>query len=413
MKPTATTAANIDACLICKHEVQNLLDLGPQPPSNRFPEPDQNDNDQHPLLFGQCGHCGLFQLKRPMLLPMLRPRVNWVGYREPEDHLDDLADRLARLPGLSASAQVGGVTHNDDSLARRLTERGHAGATRVAALQNSHLERPAIGLETEKAVYAALTDPATHSLCGSQDMLLVRHVIEHTHDPVGFARTLMSIVRPGGYLVFEVPGCSRFIGAGDHSFLWEEHVSYFSPSTLRACLQEAGLEVTHTLNYPFALEDSLVCIARRPSEPISEEPPANTTYDDPPLGERLHQGVVFARRFVERREVLHTKFRQLELAGKRVGLFGASHLGSKFVNFFGLAQWLTCAIDDNPNKIGKTLSGSRLPIVASSVLRRLEVDVCLSSLNPESERKVLPKLTDFIAAGGQFRSIFQMSERAF
>jgi len=56
------------------------------------------------------------------------------------------------------------------------------------------------------------------------------------------------------------------------------------------------------------------------------------------------------------------------------------------------------------------MPGSRLPIVDSSALDRL--DICLLSLSPESERRVVAKHSAFVERGGQFGSIFASSPLA-
>jgi hypothetical protein len=406
------------ACVSCGGSTHILLDLGPQPPSNRFVEPTVLVADSHPLVFGQCSACGLLQLLNPMPLEMVRPRVDWASYREPESHLDDLAQRLSALPGLSPIATVGGITHNDDSLAARLIKLGVERASRLSGVQMQGLSRPAIGLETEQAVYVGVA--AHPALRSSQDLLLVRHVIEHAHDPVRFAKTLASLVKPGGYLVFEVPACGRFVASADHSFLWEEHVTYFSPRTLIDLLHRAGLSVVQTLNYPFALEDSLVCIASTNPRASALMPQPNDSIvvteeslSDRQLPLELAAGQAFASRFDTRRIDLHGRLEHLRSQGKRVALFGASHLGTKFVNFFQLAPFLIGVIDDNPHKAGLTLPGSRLPIIGSDVLERMEVEVCLLALSPESEAKVLAAKQDFTRRGGTFCSVFPLSPIAF
>jgi hypothetical protein len=62
------------------------------------------------------------------------------------------------------------------------------------------------------------------------------------------------------------------------------------------------------------------------------------------------------------------------------------------------------------NKQALLMPGSRLRIVGSAALA--EMDLCLLSLNPESEQKVLAKNRQFIDRGVEFMSIFALSPRA-
>ena len=60
-------------CISCRTTaVEVLLDLGPQPPSNRFLRPGEDSEERHPLVLGQCQACALLQLIQPMPVEMVR-----------------------------------------------------------------------------------------------------------------------------------------------------------------------------------------------------------------------------------------------------------------------------------------------------------------------------------------------------
>src|SRR5262245_2219314 len=99
-------------CISCDAPaVEMLMDFGPQPPSNRFLRPADGTEERHPLLLGQCQACTLLQLIEPMPVEMVRSRFEWLTYSEPEGHLDQLVERLAKLPGLTPEAKIIGLTY--------------------------------------------------------------------------------------------------------------------------------------------------------------------------------------------------------------------------------------------------------------------------------------------------------------
>ena len=69
-------------------------------------------------------------------------------------------------------------------------------------------------------------------------------------------------------------------------------------------------------------------------------------------------------------------------------------------------------IDDNPHKRGLYMPGSKLPIAGSPALLERDISLCLLSLNPIGEQKVIEKNSAFVERGGTFASIFPASARA-
>lgn len=390
----------MDRCVSCGGAVATLIGFGPQPPCNRFLRAGEDDADRHPLTLGQCDACGLVQLIDPMPEEMVRPRFAWLSYNEPEGHLDALVERLAELPP-GRDARVAGLTYKDDSTVARLSRLGSTQTVRLDAAQDLGMDDPVAGLET---LQGRLSEDRARSIAaryGQVDLLIARHVLEHARDPRSFARALAPLVKAGGHVVFEVPDSTKFLEACDYSFLWEEHVAYFSAATLRALLRGIGGEPFEILTYPYPLEDSLVAIVRMNA---SAAPRATEGLDV-----ELARGRRFAARFGEARERYRGHLAARRSAGRRLTLFGAGHLAATFLNLFELGEYFECVIDDHPDKQELLMPGSGLPIRGSEILDDDRVDLCLLTLSPESEQKVLAAREAYRARGGEFRSIFALS----
>jgi hypothetical protein len=393
-------------CLGCTaRAVDVLIDLGLQPPSNRFERSEARTSETHRLVVAQCSRCGLIQLRDPMPASMAKSRFEWLTYNEPEGHLDELVGRLLKLPGIGPTSRIVGVTYKDDTTLARFNRLGYPNTYRYDLPSDLELRDPCAGLESiQEAIdeRRAVRLAAGH---GRADLLVVRHILEHAHRPAAFVRALRALVKPDGYLVFEIPDCTKFIAACDYSFLWEEHITYFSEQTLRAFLRAVGVAVEGVLLYPYPLEDSLIAIVRN-TVPSTKQAPRDG------LDGALAAGNMFAQRYAESGDQMRRRFGEWREAGKRIAVFGAGHLAAKFVNFFRLGPMIECVIDDNERKQALLMPGSRLPIRGSSTLATRPIDVCLLSLNPESEQKVLAKNRSFLDQGGEFLSIFASSARA-
>jgi len=344
------------------------------------------------MLLEQCEACGLLQTTHPVPAKELLSQADWITYNEPEGHLDSLSDVLARLRNVRS---FGGITFKDDSLLRRLRERGFETPWRLCLKTDLLVSEPGAGAET---VQDRLTPERAQKIAqvrGKVDVLLVRHIFEHAHKPLEFAAALRELVNPGGYVMLEIPDCEKALSLCDYSTLWEEHVLYFTPQTFQQAFAQCGLSLVSYYNFPYTLENCLVGIARVGS-------------DGDLVGRHLSAELDRARRFAS--QLPEQRKRYSTNLPKNLFMFGAGHLAASFINLFELADHFEFVVDDNPHKRGLFMPGSKLPIVGSEALR--DGGLCLMSVAVESEEKVIAKNQPFLASGGRFASIFPASKHA-
>jgi hypothetical protein len=236
--------------------------------------------------------------------------------------------------------------------------------------------------------------------------LLVRHILEHAHDVGCFLGGIKELVLPGGYVIFEVPDSTRFLEKCDYSAVWEEHVVYFTPATFRRCFAVHGLELVHFESFPYSLENSLVGIVRLQAESAPPQSNPDELWQELGRALRFFQGLG-----QQRRRFQNYLSRYRDRTGK-VALLGAGHLACTFINLLGLKDQVEFVVDDNPHKAGLFMPGSRLPIRGSSSLAVGDVRLCLLTVSPESEDRVIARNRDFVGKGGTFASIFPDSRYA-
>ena len=91
-------------------------------------------------------------------------------------------------------------------------------------------------------------------------------------------------------------------------------------------------------------------------------------------------------------------------------MYGTGHAACMYINLFGIKNLIEYAIDDDLNKEGYFMPGSKLPIQTSKSLSFSNVSLCLLGLSSESEKKVMNKLKFFQNSGGIFGSIYPASK---
>ena len=99
----------------------------------------------------------------------------------------------------------------------------------------------------------------------SYDLVTLFEVIEHVPNPAAFLRRAEEIVRPGGLVYLTTPNFAsadrRLLGRG-WEILHREHLTYFTPRTLRALVKKAShFEILHleTRNVSMAVLRALSC----------------------------------------------------------------------------------------------------------------------------------------------------------
>jgi hypothetical protein len=397
----------MNACLLCHaKQVVLLLDFGLQPICNRFLARPEEKEATFPMRIGQCKSCGLVQSMNPVPAEELKPRVDWITYNEPEGHLDGLADKIAALRGLTKESVICGVTFKDDSLLKRLRDRGYARTWRMDPHGDLGISDPGVGVETVQDRFNTATSARIAHSRGKADVVIARHIWEHAADPAGFVDALKQLMTPDGYLVLEIPDCERALASHDYSTLWEEHSLYFTPTTFRQSAALCGLSVERYECFPYTLENSLVSVSRLAQQTVPHKLPEAL------LETEKRRGQEFAAGLPVQQATMNEYFARFRKENGKIALLGAGHLAGTFVNLLQLKEHIDCLVDDNPQKRGSYMPGSGLPIYESGALLDRNIKLCLLSVNAESEDRVIEKNRAFTDAGGIFHSIFPASQYA-
>ena len=388
-------------CLVCGEPLRpgSTLSLGSLVACNRFQKRGPAHAQTHPLSITECEACNLVQLSKYPPVDFVRPRLPWIRYNEPSVHLDAAVGQLqAFFPAGQAHVAMG-IGPFDAPLLERMTQRGFS---RMQLDLSARLQ-PA-GYPYLESIQALLRPDVLAELASAQGtarLVSCRYLLEHSHDPVASLQGLGHLMVDDGLLFIEVPDSSKFLSVMDYSFIWEEHICYFTEDTFRACALKAGYEIVQFTRYPGALEDALVFVLRATRHlPRQKTVKHNRKNSDTFI--RYRAGL----------ENVRQRYRSALQAisaggGKKVAIFGAGHQSIMFVNALGLAQQISYAIDDAPEKIGYLIPGTSIPIVPSEhLVRDPSIDVCLLGVGPNIEEKIRSKCASYLNRGGRMYTIF-------
>ena len=206
---------------------------------------------------------------------------NISGYRYSNGELNDSHRYL--LPALRTElAQIG---------RKRIFDLGCGNGSVAAAISKDGWDVTGIDASREGITLAQERYPELKLEIGSvYDELAVKYgtfpvvysleVVEHLYDPRSFARTLYSLLEPGGTAIVSTPyhgywknlvlALTGKMDAHFHALRDHGHIKFWSIATLTQLLREAGLDaprielVGRTSPLLSALAKSMIAIVRRP-----------------------------------------------------------------------------------------------------------------------------------------------------
>lgn len=208
------------------------------------------------------------------------------------------------------------------------------------------------------------------------DFICSRYVLEHIKNPFALLSMLRRMIgdRRDMILYFEVPNVLFILR--DLS-IWDiiyEHCSYFSQRSLAYMFEQNGFEV---LSLKETYSGQSVSVEARPRQEQDISNPEQV--QKPPSIESYISR--FADLFRKKTTSWRRQISRLGKAKSRVVVWGAGAKGVSFLNMLDLREEVQYAVDINPNKQGKYISGTGQKIVPPEFLGDYKPDIILI-MNP-------------------------------
>src|SRR5262245_57772728 len=106
---------NSAGCKYCgTGKLDPLVDFGSQRLTNRWPTSRTEVEYKYRLRLAVCPSSGGSQLVDPPPPAEIRSRYDWLSYNEPEGHLDDVVERIRKLPGIAPGSLIAGTSYKED-----------------------------------------------------------------------------------------------------------------------------------------------------------------------------------------------------------------------------------------------------------------------------------------------------------
>lgn len=373
--------SEITACRICGDDgLKDILDLGEQALSGRFPGPDEADPPIAPLVLVQCSNCGLVQLRHTADFGEMYT-TNY-GYQSGTNatmraHLAGIVAWISERCPLNAGDTVIDIGCNDGTL---LLSHSNDGLERVGIdpLAAKFKDKFPPDIQLIEDFFSA--DLAAKSF-GADKVKAISSIamFYDLEDPPDFVAGIARLLADDGIWVLEMSYLPTMLETNAFDTVCHEHLEYYALEQIERLAQGAGLRV-----FDAEMNDInggsirlAVCHDKAPYE-------ASRSYEEiraqeSGLGLRTPGPYqAFRERITAIRDELKAFIEREHAAGKKIYLYGASTKGNVLLQFCGLDhRHIAAAADLNPEKWGHRTPLTHIPIVSEETARADEPDYFL------------------------------------
>jgi len=375
---------NQHTCRFCAEPLnRRFCDLGLSPLSNAFIRKADLGRMEpfYPLQADVCEQCLLVQV--PQFETPEQIFSDYVYFSSFSDswlkHCEAFAtDAISRF-SLGQQSRVVEIASNDGYLLR-FFHRAGIPVLGVEPAANVAQAAQADGIDTVVNFFGAAFAKKLVADGKQADMVVCNNVFAHVPDLNDFTEGLNTLLKPTGVLSIEFPHLQRLIEQSQFDTIYHEHFCYFSFLTARRVLAHHGMTVFDVIQLPTHGGSLRVLAQHADTGPRTvTRNVADLVDQESRFGiDKLDLYLQFDDKArVVKRDLLEFLIRA-KRDGKSVAGYGAPAKGNTLLNYCGIRQdFLDYTVDRNPEKQGRFLPGTRIPVYAPEQLKVTKPDYVL------------------------------------
>lgn len=359
-----------------------FLDLGVSPIANNLVEI-ENFSDKEvnfPLHVMTCQICSLVQLSEVIPREILFPS-NYTYFSSYSSswlqHSKAYAEKIISYMELNQSDLVVEIASNDGYLLQFFTNVGikALGIEPAAGVAKAAIAK---GIPTQ-IVYFGESTAIELAKSKKPKLMIANNVLAHVPNLHDFIKGFSILIHDEGVITFEFPHLLNLIKNSQFDTIYHEHYSYLSVSALTPLFAQYGLKIfdiekllTHggSLRLYVAKNSSSWKVHDSVQIIIEEE----SQYD--PRKKEVYSALQENTKKIKA-DLLST-LKKYKRDGLKISAYGAAAKGVILLNYCEInSDLIDYVVDLNPNKQGRFIPGSLIPIVDSKMLDTNPPDVLL------------------------------------
>jgi SAM-dependent methyltransferase len=395
-----------NTCRLCgSGDIEVVIPLTPTPVADDFIPASRLHERQEtfPLDVFLCRACGLVQLVDVVDAASIYVEYLYVTKSSPglADHFRTYADDVIRRLALPPGSLVVEIGSNDGTLlsffqARDMHVLGVDPARDIARAATAE------GIETRPVCFTCDVARELRRERGMADLVVANNVIANIDDLDDFAEGIRQLLSPDGVFVFESGYLANLVQNLVFDNIYHEHLSYHSVRPLASFFARHGMElfdVEHVATKGGSIRGYV-----QQSGGARRITPAVAAMIEMEQAQGLYRPETYrqlCRRLDRLRNALVDVLGGLQLRGRAIAGYGASHSVTTLVHHFGIGGQLEFVVDDNPRKHHLYSPGYHLPVLPSAVLHERRPDYVVI-LPWRFAEPIISRNHAFVAAGGRF-----------
>jgi len=354
----------IECCRICGSDnIEEVLDLGEQPPANSLYRSDEKRPPAVPLRLMYCQKCSTVQLGEDVDPEYLFGEYLWVTGTSAtaEQYSHEFAKKaLSQVVEHNKSPYIVEIASNDGTFLKRFIEKG-CKVLGIDPAKNIAEFAVKNGIPTKADFFTLDLAERLVEKEGKADIVFARNVIPHVkeiHSVIGGINTL---INEGGVGIIEVHNAGLILEELHYDYIYHEHLFYYTLKTISGLIERYGLHVFDVMLSPISGGSWVIYFSKNKKEKTKEL----IKYEKQELENNInsyHRWVEFSDQVTVHSEKLKKMVMQSD---KKIPAYGASARSSTLLNFCGITnKHISVVIDKNPMKNGLMTAGSNIPVVS-------------------------------------------------